>query len=73
MPMVIWIFDPEEVGGSMRQVYYPAFKQILDEAENEEELREKLSKSIAVLIPRHIIVGRYVLLRSAISWDCAMA
>ena len=48
-------FDPEEVGIN-EQVYYPAFKQILDEAENEEELREKLSKSIAVLIPRHIIV-----------------
>lgn len=42
--------------GINEQVYYPAFKQILDEAENEEELREKLSKSIAVLIPRHIIV-----------------
>ncbi|PWL48685.1 MAG: DNA-directed RNA polymerase subunit beta [Clostridiales bacterium] len=48
-------FDPEEVGIN-EQVYYPAFKQILDEAANEEELREKLSKSIAVLIPKHIIV-----------------
>ena len=48
-------FDPEEVGIN-EQVYYPAFKQILEEAENEEDLRDKLAKNIAVLIPKHIIV-----------------
>ena len=48
-------FDPEEVGIN-EQVYYPAFKSILDEAENEEALREALAANIATLIPKHIIV-----------------
>ena len=48
-------FDPEEAGIN-EDVYYPALKKILDEAEGEEDLREKLHKSIHTLIPKHIIV-----------------
>ena len=48
-------FDPEEVGIN-EQVYYPAFKSILDEAENEEALRDALAANIVTLIPKHIIV-----------------
>ena len=49
-------FDPEEVGIN-EQVYYPAFKKILEEAgEDEAALKEALKENIHQLIPKHIII-----------------
>ncbi len=48
-------FDPKEAGIN-EQVYYPLLKKIMEEAENEEQLKEKLTSELSALIPKHIIV-----------------
>ena len=48
-------FDPAEVELN-EQVYYPALKAILDEAADEQELKEKIKAAHNTLIPKHIMV-----------------
>ena len=49
-------FKPAEAGIN-EKVYYPAFKEILDECgKDKKKLKEALSESLSVLIPKHIIV-----------------
>ncbi len=48
-------FDPLKADLN-EQVYYPALKAILDEAEGEEDLLQKLKAAHSQLIPKHIIV-----------------
>ena len=45
--------EPKEVGVT-ELVYYPVLKQILDENENIEDIREAIRKNIHELIPKHI-------------------
>ncbi len=45
--------EPREVGVT-ELVYYPVLKQILEENESEEDLREAIRKNLAELIPKHI-------------------
>ena len=45
--------DPKEVGVT-EAVYYPVLKQILEENENIEDIKEAIRKNIAELIPKHI-------------------
>ncbi len=45
--------EPKEVGVT-ELVYYPVLKQILDENENIEDIKEAIRKNIHELIPKHI-------------------
>ena len=47
-------FDPEEAGIN-EYVYYPKFREILDTAADEAELKSLIAKNIDILIPKHII------------------
>ena len=46
-------FDPEEAGIS-EMVYYPVLKDILEENDTEEEIKEAIHKNMSELIPKHI-------------------
>jgi DNA-directed RNA polymerase subunit beta len=47
-------FDPQEAGINER-VYYPALKEILESAKNEEDLKSEIAENLHMLIPKHII------------------
>ena len=46
-------FDPEELGIT-EDVYYPVLKTILEETEDEDEVKEAIKANINALIPKHI-------------------
>ncbi len=46
-------FDPEELGIT-EDVYYPVLKAILEESDDEDEIKEAIKNSIVELIPKHI-------------------
>ncbi len=46
-------FDPEELGIT-EDVYYPVLKAILEESDDEDEIKEAIKNSIVDLIPKHI-------------------
>ena len=46
-------FDPAEVG-IKEDVYYPALEKLLEEYDDEDELKEAIEASIAELVPKHI-------------------
>ncbi|MBR4514816.1 MAG: DNA-directed RNA polymerase subunit beta [Lachnospiraceae bacterium] len=46
-------FDPAEVG-IKEDVYYPALEKLLEEYDDEDELKEAIESSIAELVPKHI-------------------
>ncbi|MDY3917942.1 MAG: DNA-directed RNA polymerase subunit beta, partial [Candidatus Limivivens sp.] len=46
-------FDPKEVGVT-ELVYYPVLEKILEENDNEDDLKEAIHKNIHELIPKHI-------------------
>ncbi len=47
-------FDPKEAG-VMENVLYPVLREILDTAENEEQLKEMVRARVHDLVPKHII------------------
>jgi DNA-directed RNA polymerase subunit beta len=49
-------FDPKQAG-IKEKVYYPAFKEILDENLQGDELKEALRSNLGQLIPKHIVVS----------------
>ena len=46
-------FDPREVG-IKEDVYYPVLEQILSDYDNDEEIKEAISRSVNDLVPKHI-------------------
>ncbi|MBR6570402.1 MAG: DNA-directed RNA polymerase subunit beta, partial [Clostridia bacterium] len=47
-------FDPKEAG-VMENVLYPVLREIIDSAENEEQLKEMVRARVHDLVPKHII------------------
>ena len=46
-------FDPKEVGIT-EDVYYPVLEKLLEEYEDEEDLKKAVAASVSALIPKHI-------------------
>ena len=46
--------DPETLGISEKYVYYPVLRQILDENEDIEDIKDAIKKNAADLVPMHI-------------------
>jgi DNA-directed RNA polymerase subunit beta len=62
-------FDSEEVGINER-VHYPSLKELMEEYQDEEELKEALSRHIDQLIPKHICVDDIM---SSINYNITLA
>ena len=46
--------DPETLGITEKYVYYPVLRQILDENEDIEDIKDAIKKNVADLVPMHI-------------------
>lgn len=46
--------DPETLGITEKYVYYPVLRQILDENEDIEDIKDAIKKNAADLVPMHI-------------------